>query len=76
MTPTHTISLEGKVALVSGASKGIGVAIADILANAGADLALTARNEEELEQTAESARKTVSRIHPLSTNRDVPKAHL
>jgi NAD(P)-dependent dehydrogenase (short-subunit alcohol dehydrogenase family) len=62
MTSSHTISLAGKVALVSGASKGIGVAIAGILAKAGTDLVLTARNEEELEQTAESARKTGSRV--------------
>ena len=62
MTSTQTISLAGKVAFVSGASKGIGVAIAGVLANAGADLALTARNEEELEHTAEAARKVGSRV--------------
>ena len=62
MTSTRTISLAGKVAFVSGASKGIGVAIAAVLASAGADLALTARNEEELEQTAEAARKVGSRV--------------
>ena len=62
MTSTRTISLAGKVAFVSGASKGIGVAIAEVLANAGADLALTARNEEELEHTAEAARKVGSRV--------------
>ena len=62
MTPPHTISLEGMVAFVSGASKGIGVAIAEVLANAGADLALTARNEEELQRTAESARAAGSRV--------------
>ena len=39
------IDLSGKVAFVSGASKGIGVAIAEALADAGADLALTARDE-------------------------------
>ena len=57
MTTSPTISLEGKIAFVSGASKGIGVEIAEHLAAAGADLALTARNAEELEQTAEKARK-------------------
>ena len=62
MTRTHTISLEGKTAFISGASKGIGVAITDTLARAGADLALTARNEEELEQTAEAARKVGARV--------------
>ncbi len=50
------ISLEGKIAFVSGASKGIGVAIADSLAAAGADLALTARDEAGLEATAQAAR--------------------
>ena len=50
------IDLSGKVAFVSGASKGIGVAIAEALADAGADLALTARDEAGLEATAESAR--------------------
>ena len=43
------IDLSGKVAFVSGASKGIGVAIAEALADAGADLALTARDEGGLE---------------------------
>ena len=62
MTSTQTISLAGKIAFVSGASKGIGVTIAGVLANAGADLALTARNEEELEHTAEAARKVGSRV--------------
>ena len=50
------IDLRGKVAFVSGASKGIGVAIAEAFADAGADLALTARDKTGLEATAESAR--------------------
>lgn len=53
---TETISLEGKTAFISGASKGIGVAVADSLSKAGANLALTARNADELEQTADNAR--------------------
>jgi len=35
---TETISLEGKTAFISGASKGIGVAVADSLSKAGANL--------------------------------------
>ena len=62
MAPSQNISLEGKVAFISGASKGIGVAISEVLSSAGADLALTARNAEELEQTAESARKSGSKV--------------
>ena len=50
------IDLSGKVAFVSGASKGIGIAIAEALADAGADLVLTARDEGGLEATAETAR--------------------
>lgn len=57
MTSSQNISLKGKVAFISGASKGIGVSIAEKFAAAGADLALTARNESELEQTAANARK-------------------
>ena len=53
---TEIISLEGKTAFISGASKGIGVAVADSLSKAGANLALTARNADELEQTADNAR--------------------
>jgi NAD(P)-dependent dehydrogenase (short-subunit alcohol dehydrogenase family) len=43
--------LTGKVALVTGASKGLGKALAGGLAKAGADLALCARNLDELQQT-------------------------
>ena len=62
MAPSQNISLEGKVAFISGASKGIGVAISEAFSSAGADLVLTARNAEELEQTAESARKSGSKV--------------
>ena len=43
--------LDGKVAIVTGASSGLGVAFAQALAQAGADVALGARRVDRLEQT-------------------------
>jgi NAD(P)-dependent dehydrogenase (short-subunit alcohol dehydrogenase family) len=45
--------LDGKVALVTGASSGLGVAFARGLARAGADVVVTARRQEMIDQTAE-----------------------
>jgi len=48
--------LEGRVALVTGASKGLGKAIATALAGAGAKLALVARTEKDVETAAQALR--------------------
>jgi NAD(P)-dependent dehydrogenase (short-subunit alcohol dehydrogenase family) len=44
--------LDGKVAMVTGASRGIGKEVAIALAKSGADVALIARNEDELNEVA------------------------
>jgi len=49
-------SLEGKVALVTGGSRGIGEATAVTLARAGADVAVTSRKLPDLERVAEQVR--------------------
>jgi len=49
--------LQGKVALITGASKGLGKAMALALAESGARLALISRNLEQLNETADAARK-------------------
>jgi len=47
-----SLSLDGKVAVVTGAGRGLGQACALTLAEAGADLALVARSSDQLEETA------------------------
>lgn len=51
MTVLDRFSLDGKVAIVTGASSGLGVAFAKALAEAGADIALGARRADKLEDT-------------------------
>lgn len=50
-------ALRGQVALVTGASRGIGRGIAEILAEHGADVALTGRSAEKLEEAAAAIRR-------------------
>ena len=50
------MELSGKTALITGASSGMGVAIAEALAAAGMNLAITARRADLLEMVAETAR--------------------
>lgn len=52
-----TKKLEDKVAVVTGASKGLGKAMALALADSGARLALVSRNLEQLNETAAAARQ-------------------
>ncbi len=47
-------SLEGKVAIVTGASSGIGLAVAKALASLGVKVALVARTKDKLEEAAAS----------------------
>lgn len=52
----NEFNLDGKTALVTGASSGIGKEIALVLAEAGADVAVAARRVNRIEETAESIR--------------------
>ena len=51
MSVLDRFRLDGKVAIVTGASSGLGVAFAKALAEAGADVALGARRVEKLKET-------------------------
>jgi len=66
--PVADFSLAGKVAIVTGASRGIGRSIALGLAEHGADVALAARKPEALEEAAEAVRKLGRRAVAVPTN--------
>ncbi len=53
--------LEGQVAIVTGASKGLGQAMAQGLAEAGANLALCSRHQDEMETVAQEIRAATGR---------------
>jgi NAD(P)-dependent dehydrogenase (short-subunit alcohol dehydrogenase family) len=57
--------LDGKVAWVTGASRGLGRSIAWALAGAGAEVVLSARSEDALGETAEAIRAHGGVAHPL-----------
>ena len=58
-------SLQGKVIIVTGASTGMGRAIAVGAAAEGATLGLVARNKEKLEEAALQARTKGAEVLPL-----------
>ncbi|TIM63564.1 MAG: SDR family NAD(P)-dependent oxidoreductase, partial [Mesorhizobium sp.] len=74
MDAARLFDLTGKKALVTGASRGIGQAIAEALSAAGADVAVTARDENSLRETADRisahGRRSLCRsLDVLDTNR-------
>ncbi|MCX8006387.1 MAG: SDR family NAD(P)-dependent oxidoreductase, partial [Burkholderiaceae bacterium] len=65
MTVEKWFRLDGRRALVAGASRGIGLAIAEALARAGADTVLASRNRKALEEAAARLRAGGCRAEAL-----------
>jgi len=53
-----SLKLDGKVAIITGAGRGLGRAMAVKLAETGADIVAAARTQSQLDETAEAVRKT------------------
>jgi len=62
MQPMELFSLSSRTALVTGASRSIGFAIAEALAQAGAHVVLNGRSQGPLDEAAERLRKSGARV--------------
>ena len=66
--------LDGKVAVVTGASSGLGAGFAVALAQAGADIVVAARRPDQLEQVAERVRAEGREAHVVEVDISDPEA--
>jgi NAD(P)-dependent dehydrogenase (short-subunit alcohol dehydrogenase family) len=66
--------LTGKVAIITGASRGIGFAIAESLAAAGAKVVLASRKQQTLDQAAEKIQAKGGEAFPFAAHTGDPEA--
>jgi NAD(P)-dependent dehydrogenase (short-subunit alcohol dehydrogenase family) len=74
MSVLDMFRLDDKVALVTGASSGLGVAFAHSFAEAGCDVVLGARRTEKLERVANSVRSIGRQVHVVQTDVSDPES--
>jgi NAD(P)-dependent dehydrogenase (short-subunit alcohol dehydrogenase family) len=78
MSPASPFSLNGKTALVSGGASGIGLAMAEALAAAGADVCIWGRSAERNAMAVERIAAHGTRVHAVpcevSSEEDVERA--
>jgi NAD(P)-dependent dehydrogenase (short-subunit alcohol dehydrogenase family) len=60
------LDLSGRTAVVTGASSGIGRAVAEAMAKAGANLVLIGRHEERLQETVEAVKERGGEAEPIA----------
>ena len=65
------MDIKGKVAIVTGASSGIGLATAKLLSSKGAKLALVARSKDKLEKLAKELPEAIAVTADISKVEDV-----
>ena len=73
MSVLDMFRLDGKVAIVTGASSGLGVAFAQALAEAGADVAVAARRLDRLQETVRLVEAAGRRAIPVRTDVTSPE---
>src|SRR5664280_3900618 len=72
LTKTPSFRLDGRRALVTGGGRGLGLAAASALADAGAHVTLAARTSKEIEEAADAIRARGQQAAPLTLDvRDV-----
>jgi NAD(P)-dependent dehydrogenase (short-subunit alcohol dehydrogenase family) len=66
------LGLKGKVAVVTGSSKGIGYSIASALAREGCQVVISARRKEDLEKAAAAMRGAGGNVHAILADVNKP----
>lgn len=74
MTKSKWTTFKNKTVLVTGASSGIGLAMAEDLAKRGANLILVARSENKLNEVAATIRKLGREAHVFTSDLSVPNS--
>ncbi|MBX3083004.1 MAG: glucose 1-dehydrogenase [Anaerolineae bacterium] len=74
MTSSDLYSLGGKVAIVTGASRGIGKALAHVYAKAGARVVLASRKLDGLQPVAEAITAAGGEAYPVAAHMGDPEA--
>ncbi len=73
-SPESLMIMSGKVALITGAPRGIGLGIAELLSEKGAKLALVTRSKEKLELLTEELPSSLAIVADLSNTEQAKMA--